>query len=380
MTYKALEFYSGIGGLHLALARSGVQGSVQQAFDWDPVACHVYSLNHRTDVTKIDIGKLTAPFLSAFHADLWLLSPACQPYTVLNPDAKGAADPRARSFLHLIENVLPEMAAAKTHPSHLLVENVGGFEASSTRQVVLKTLQELGYTTMEFLLTPLQFSIPNSRLRYYLLAKLDPSPFPDTAGECMGNIWRRIPGQCLSWLPPPGDSTSELSISQEARAIRQYLDDEHYDAVHPHAVPDKVLRKWGRLFDIVLPSSRRTCCFTRGYTQLVERSGSILQMNEELDTTVIFDQFLALQKSGDADAIHLLRPLGLRYFTPSELLRLFDFEPLVEDLRGVQATKVEWPAGLSRKTKYRLIGNSVNIRVVQELIKYLFSAPKSSRD
>ena len=47
---------------------------------------------------------------------------------MLNPKAKGAADPRARSFLHLIENVLPVLSERGAAPVRLLVENVAGFE------------------------------------------------------------------------------------------------------------------------------------------------------------------------------------------------------------------------------------------------------------
>ena len=71
---------------------------------------------------------MTASELSSLDAQLWLLSPSCQPYTVLNPEAKGAADPRAKSFIHLMEVVLPELVKMRQHPSHMLVENVAGFE------------------------------------------------------------------------------------------------------------------------------------------------------------------------------------------------------------------------------------------------------------
>lgn len=71
---------------------------------------------------------LTASALGKYQADIWLMSPSCQPYTVLNPQAKGSADPRAKSFMHLVENVLPNMVSAQTHPRYLLVENVAGFE------------------------------------------------------------------------------------------------------------------------------------------------------------------------------------------------------------------------------------------------------------
>jgi tRNA (cytosine38-C5)-methyltransferase len=35
-----------LGGLHLALNRSRVDGIVIKAFDWDQTACRVYAANH----------------------------------------------------------------------------------------------------------------------------------------------------------------------------------------------------------------------------------------------------------------------------------------------------------------------------------------------
>jgi tRNA (cytosine38-C5)-methyltransferase len=82
---------------------------------------------------------LTPELLAGFNADLWLLSPACQPYTVLNPNAKGGSDPRAQSFLHLITHVLPQMRTDGTCPSYLLVENVAGFEVHIVFKVASNT-------------------------------------------------------------------------------------------------------------------------------------------------------------------------------------------------------------------------------------------------
>ncbi|KAG7089090.1 hypothetical protein E1B28_010799 [Marasmius oreades] len=346
---KALEFYSGIGGLHLALSRSSVNASIESAFDWDQNACKVYEANHgRGVVERVNISTLTATKLARYEAEMWLLSPSCQPYTVLNPNAKGDLDPRAKSFLHLIQNVLPEMAQTKSHPSYLLVENVAGFETSSTHSILLETLRRIGYHTAEFLLTPLQFGVPNSRLRYYLLARKS-VPF-----SCSEEVQSSIPGLPEVHVPEIGYYLDEPELVSEGEG----------ESWHPHAVPDRVLKKWGRLFDIVLPSSRRTCCFTRGYTQLVERAGSIIQMNESLDTTTTFDSFLAIDDQDEA--IKILYPLKLRYFSPTELLRLFAFED--------DGFHFIWPRDISRKTKYRLIGNSVNVRVVKELIEYLCHA------
>ena len=64
--------------------------------------------------------------------------------------------------------------------------------------------------------------------------------------------------------------------------------------------------------------------------------------------------------------MEILRPLRLRYFSPEELLRLFCFEDASSD------STFRWPEGVSAKTKYRLIGNSVNVLVVSALIERLF--------
>ncbi|KAJ7102547.1 S-adenosyl-L-methionine-dependent methyltransferase [Mycena belliarum] len=403
---NALEFYSGIGGLHLALSHSGVPAParVVRAFDWDAGACAVYAANFGPGLAaKADISTLTAASLAPLRAALWLLSPACQPYTVLNPASrsKGDRDPRAKSFLHLVQTVLPALAAAGAAPTHVLVENVAGFETSRTRTLLVSTLRTLGYATAEFLLTPLQFGIPNSRLRYYLLAKRAPRAFKSRS-ESPGPVnldgeetLRYIPGRSdRTWVDRRADSLADDTVYE----IRDYLDPEPVEGC---AIPDRVLGRWGRLFDIVLPSARRSCCFTRGYTQLVERSGSVLQTNEAQDvTTRVFDAFLRAQsqsqsqaeaESSDsatenlkAEAVRTLDVLGLRYFSPAELLRLFAFTAPHGNARRNKNTPPQnalderpfvWPGGVSRKTQYRLIGNSVNVRVVQELIGYLFEEP-----
>ncbi|KAH9963519.1 S-adenosyl-L-methionine-dependent methyltransferase [Russula dissimulans] len=361
---RALEFYCGIGGLHYALARSSVRdhATVVRALDWDQIACAVYTANHGPDIAhRVDICTLDADALQPLNSNLWLLSPACQPYTVLNPRAKGAADPRAQSFLHLIEVVLPALAERGAAPARLLVENVAGFETSTTRIRTLAVLTRLGFVTRELLLTPLQFGVPNSRLRYYLLASRLSGAFGPSVDP--NRILRHIPGHGVDWIDARSSAAIPETVENNVRPLRDYLDTK--DTQTAHAVPERVLMKWGRLFDIVLPSATRTCCFTRGYTQLVERAGSILQENEEVDTTEAFDKFLLAQTSEDERAMEILRPLRLRYFSPHELLRLFCFEEV-----GSEST-FRWPEAVSTKAKYRLIGNSVNVLVLSALIDFL---------
>lgn len=202
------------------------------------------------------------------------MSPSCQPYTILSPAPKDSSDPRAKSFLHLINNILPSLTTFNALPGRLLVENVAGFEVSLscnpplfllnldyktslTRQSLITVLSQLGYNVLEFLLTPLAFGIPNSRLRYYLLARFEPFSLPTETSTA--EILRCIPGRGMAWT----DGTDKTDVIPGAKVVRDYLDREKSD-LDNCAIPPRVLEKWGRLFDIVLPVSRRTCCFTRG--------------------------------------------------------------------------------------------------------------------
>ncbi len=104
-----------------------------------------------------------------------------------------------------------------------------------------------------------------------------------------------------------------------------------------------------------------------------------------LQTTTVFDTFLHAQSLGDPAATRTLEPLKLRYFSPSELLRIFAFDTtrgesvsrLMDPAAGTETGQLTWPDTVSLKSKYKLIGNSVNVHVVQQLIEYLFLEPEA---
>jgi hypothetical protein len=111
---------SSASGLRLQLPKGHLQMRA------DTIALSIFPT--QPDRLQLDISKLQATDLAPLHAQLWLSSPSCQPYTVLNPNAQGDADPRAASFLHLISVVLPALATTQDHPEYILIENVAGFE------------------------------------------------------------------------------------------------------------------------------------------------------------------------------------------------------------------------------------------------------------
>ena len=71
---------------------------------------------------------------------------------------------------------------------------------------------------------------------------------------------------------------------------------------------------------------------------------------------------LLLDESLYKDNIEDLRVLQdhIRYFTPTEMLKLFCFGP-----------EFEFPEKVTRTCQYKLLGNSVNVKVVECILKYL---------
>ncbi|KAJ9080707.1 C-5 cytosine-specific DNA methylase [Entomophthora muscae] len=120
----ALEFYSGIGGMRFAL-----EGAVDDpravkvlaAFDINPHANQVYLHNFGDAVTSANLDNtMNADKLGRFKADIYLMSPPCQPYTRTGHQNQ-AADPRSKSFLAFLE-ALPILDANNKAPKYLFIE------------------------------------------------------------------------------------------------------------------------------------------------------------------------------------------------------------------------------------------------------------------
>ena len=137
------------------------------AFDINPNGNDVYEHNFGVRPSQKNICLLPVASFDRLDAGLWLLSPPCQPFT-RQGHRKDKDDGRSQSFLRLLREIVPKLRAP---PSHVLVENVVGFETSETRADAIAVFHRLGYDTREFMLTPRMFGVPYSRPRYFLLAK-----------------------------------------------------------------------------------------------------------------------------------------------------------------------------------------------------------------
>jgi tRNA (cytosine38-C5)-methyltransferase len=214
-------------------------------------------------------------------------------------------------------DILPKM---EHPPNYILLENVKGFEESDSRDLLVEALATAGYEFQELLITPLQIGIPNSRMRYYCLARktgtvggfvqpvtgtligyipsIDSSNEDEQKGaQDKDFVDGRRQGD-LSGLSTPvaakkqrtGISTSAVTKEGDAATkpnedalladpmlalkvdtLEQYIEftDMSDARMERYMIPDKTLLKYGRLFDIVKTTTRRSCCFTKGIDVVV---------------------------------------------------------------------------------------------------------------
>lgn len=177
---RVIEYFSGIGGWSWALSTLCEQNFMQNekklsyeivaAYDINPIANIVYEHNSNIKPNHKSIEKLTIKQVEKLNANMWVMSPPCQPHTRNNTTEKrDDKDPRSSSFIHLIDI----LANISNLPKYIALENVVGFEASSCCQMFIEMLIAKKYKYVQYQLTPSQFGIPNERPRYLLIASLD---------------------------------------------------------------------------------------------------------------------------------------------------------------------------------------------------------------
>lgn len=390
----SLEFFCGIGGFNYALREARPSARVACAFDVDDVATRVYAFNFgaAARVSAIDVCQLDAAELNKLGAGLWMMSPPCQPYT-RQGNALGAKDARAGGLAHLTRLLA---SPALSPPERLLMENVVGFETSESRDDLVCALRGRGFAVRELWLSPVHVGVPNQRTRYFLLAKRLPpgSCAPAAATAAPAAELDEAPRERARWpphalldaheLPPwdrgPGRPLPPLArgCARAERPLRDFLEEEE-EAPGPGvdgasrggdrvgadgasapqgagagAVPAEIVAKYGAVLNVVCPASAHSCCFTKNYTRFAKGTGSVLAPDVERED--------ALQSAAfDAPARAALR---LRYFTTREIANLHGFP------RG---GAFSFPADVPVRKRYSLLGNSLSVDVVAELLRYLYA-------
>lgn len=319
-----------------------LDGQIVAALDVNTVANAVYAHNYGSNLVKTrNIQSLSVKEVTKLQANMLLMSPPCQPHTRQGLQ-RDTEDKRSDALTHLC-GLIPECQELE----YILMENVKGFESSQARNQFIESLERSGFHWREFILTPTQFNVPNTRYRYYCIARKG-ADFPFAGGK----IWEEMPGAIAQ----------NQGLSQIAEIVEENVSPDFL-------VPDDVLTKRVLVMDIIHPAQSRSMCFTKGYTHYTEGTGSAYTPLSEDESHRIFELVKEIDTSNqDASKsekilqqrLDLLHQVRLRYFTPREVARLMSFPE-----------NFEFPPETTNRQKYRLLGNSINVKVVGELIKLL---------
>ena len=146
-----------------------------------------------------------------------------------------------------------------------------------------------------------------------------------------------------------------LNVSTAAKTLQPYLEDLSEEELSHYLLSDRTLSKYWRVLDIRQKTDLSSNCFTKAYSHYAEGTGSIFQHSS-------VGQLPPLSSELENEILAQLKLLKLRYFTPKEVSNLMGFPP-----------SFRFPDSTSLKTRYRLLGNSLNVIVVSNLLRLLLT-------
>ncbi|MDP9173672.1 MAG: DNA cytosine methyltransferase [Planctomycetota bacterium] len=161
--FRAVDLFSGPGGLTLGLKAGGIRPIASVEWNKDAVATYKShtpdSEHHCGDIRQVDLSRYRGA------ADIVFGGPPCQPFST-GGLRKGNDDER---------NMIPPfLAAVETiNPAAVLMENVPGMLVKHRRyyfESILKHLVDLGYRPTWRLLNSADYGIPQKRRRVFIVA------------------------------------------------------------------------------------------------------------------------------------------------------------------------------------------------------------------
>lgn len=168
---KAIDLFSGCGGLTLGLKQAGFR--VIGAVEIDAVAVETYKANHsrvviwERDIFKLPVAEVMRKLkLRRGELDLLAGCPPCEGFstlTTLNGRYR-VDDPRndlVFQFMRFVRNLRPKA---------VMMENVPGLAKDRRIKEVLKELKVMGYHCSTNILNAADYGVPQRRKRFILLA------------------------------------------------------------------------------------------------------------------------------------------------------------------------------------------------------------------
>jgi DNA (cytosine-5)-methyltransferase 1 len=323
MPLQFIDLFAGIGGFHQAIQRVLPDSECVLASDIDKNAQGVYEVNYEVkpvgDIREIPLDA-TLPTFSLLCAGF-----PCQSFSAAGRK-QGFDDPRGTLFFDILKLV------DQARPTTLLFENVANLvtiNEGKPFETILKELTDRNYNVTHCILSPHQFGIPQSRDRVYIVA----------SREKQFDFSRLAAARTLSTM---------RSILDTDIPASSYIDPSTYVLL-----PDDLVKRQPR-------TGMKFCGYIRGElrkTGVRENTEHLSRVHKQTARIHSVDgNHPTLSASETSGRYHIYDGTGVRKLTLSECYRLMDY-PDTFTKHSVKGSA------------YRQIGNSVCVKVIEEIIR-----------
>ena len=356
--YTFIDLFAGIGGFHTAMHSVGARCVF--ASEWDKNARLSYEANYIDIEPKLFKKNKKGEYLF-FNEDINDVIPSkvpnfdiccggfpCQPFSVAGLK-RGFDDTRGTLFFN-IANLVREKIENGYPPRVLFLENVRGLknhDKGKTLEVILATLEELGYSYSYEVLNAKYFGVPQNRERLFIIA------------------WYKELINVEKFKFPYGIASDGTTIYNKDKLKDGTLDTKVSDIFEPDSITESFTIS-DRMWKGHQERKTRNKMNGKGF-------GYSLFTDESKYTSTISARYWK-----DGSEILIDQPdkgLNPRTLTPVEAGRLQGYcilgngwkHPESESIKNFNKNNHEFKIVVSKKEAYRQFGNSVAIPVIKKL-------------
>ena len=380
--FAFVDLFSGIGGFHQGMTHFG--GHCVLASDIDSAAIKVYKKNYGVDSNRNvrDIPEKDVP-----DHDVLCAGFPCQAFSKAGKQ-EGFLDQTRGTLFFEVARILKE-----ERPKYIMLENVGNLvshDGGNTYRVVCETLKSLGYRLPEkpLILSPHQFGIPQVRERIYIPGVFDPKHVDKPIDISFPALLDKKDNSIDSVLES-GEVDRSYAISEHTERVRTAWD-EFCHGIDLDIVGFPV---WSQYFktktiDPDFPEWKKI--FIRKNQDLYQRNktfidGWLKKWNNLKDFTPTerkFEWQCGTSISSVWEAVIQMRPSGVRVKKPdvfqalvalvqTPIIGKYKRKLTVREAARLQSFPDSFIPDENEQQAYKQFGNSVNIKVLEEIFSRL---------
>ena len=181
---KVASLFCGCGGLDMGFHQAGYD--IVWANDFDKYAVQTYNVNFPNKAICADLNELDINTIPSH--DVLIGGFPCQPFSMMGKE-KGFNDKRGTLFFKVVE-IIENQRDRGHQPKIVVLENVRNLmthNKGETFAVIKETLEDLGYHVFSAKLNSLDYGVPQTRNRVFLVCLMEniDYKFPEGKGPGM---------------------------------------------------------------------------------------------------------------------------------------------------------------------------------------------------